>query len=122
MTRKEAAIAHVIASTDYHPRFAGWLYEHWAVYVEGEGRCGDAGASAMSLQPLSGKAQDFTTWAKTPPAYGAAGSVWERMIIELAEQGEPRFVAILREHVRTGVIRSTRAQAALNLTSADAVS
>lgn len=36
MTRKEAAIAHVIASTDYHPRFAGWLYEHWAVYVEFE--------------------------------------------------------------------------------------
>jgi hypothetical protein len=73
----------------------------------------------MSLQPLSGKAQDFTAWAKTPPAYGAAGSVWERMIIELAEQGEPRFVAILREHVRTGVIRAERAAKALELAGAN---
>ena len=71
---------------------------------------------------LTGGSQDFTAWAKTPPAYGAAGSVWERMIIELAEQGEPRFVAILREHVKTGVIRAERAQAALNATSGDASS
>ena len=28
MTRKEAALAHVIASTDYHPRFPGWLFDH----------------------------------------------------------------------------------------------
>lgn len=76
----------------------------------------------MSLQPLSGKPQDFTAWAKTPPAYGAAGSVWERMIIELAEQGEPRFLAILRDHVKTGVIRAERARAVLTQTSADAVS
>lgn len=76
----------------------------------------------MSLQPLSGKPQDFTAWAKTPPAYGAAGSVWERMIIELAEQGEPRFLTILRDHVKTGVIRAERARAALTQTSADAVS
>jgi len=76
----------------------------------------------MSLQPLSGKPQDFTAWAKTPPAYGAAGSVWERMIIELAEQGELRFLAILRDHVKTGVIRAERARAALTQTSADAVS
>ena len=74
----------------------------------------------MSLQPLSGKPQDFTAWAKTPPAYGAAGSVWERMIIELAEQGEPRFVAILREHVKTGVIRSERAHAVLQTGGVDA--
>lgn len=76
----------------------------------------------MSLQPLSGKPQDFTAWAKTPPAYGAAGSVWERMIIELAEQGEPRFLAILRDHVKTGVIRSERALAVLSAPESDAVS
>lgn len=74
----------------------------------------------MSLQPLSGKPLDFTAWAKTPPTYGAAGSVWERMIIELAEQGEPRFVAILREHVKAGVIRSERAHAVLAQGGADA--
>lgn len=74
----------------------------------------------MSLQPLSGKPQDFTAWAKTPPAYGAAGSVWERMIIELAEQGEPRFIDILRKHVASRVIRSERALAALNAPEPDA--
>lgn len=74
----------------------------------------------MSLQPLSGKPQDFTAWAKTPPAYGAAGSVWERMIIELAEQGESRFIDILRKHVASRVIRSERALAALNTTEPDA--
>lgn len=74
----------------------------------------------MSLQPLSGKPQDFTAWAKTPPAYGAAGSVWERMIIELAEQGESRFIDILRKHVASRVIRSERALAVLNTTEPDA--
>ena len=74
----------------------------------------------MSLQPLSGKPQDFTAWAKTPPAYGAAGSVWERMIIELAEQGESRFIDILRKHVASGVIRSERALATLNTPEPDA--
>lgn len=74
----------------------------------------------MSLQPLSGKPQDFTAWAKTPPAYGAAGSVWERMIIELAEQGESRFIDILRKHVASRVIRSERALAVLNTPEPDA--
>lgn len=74
----------------------------------------------MSMQPLSGKPQDFTAWAKTPPAYGAAGSVWERMIIELAEQGESRFIDILRKHVASRVIRSERALAVLNTTEPDA--
>jgi len=74
----------------------------------------------MSLQPLSGKPQDFTAWAKTPPAYGAAGSVWERMIIELAEQGESRFIDILRKHVASRVIRSERALATLNTPEPDA--
>ena len=74
----------------------------------------------MSLQPLSGKPQDFTAWAKTPPAYGAAGSVWERMIIELAEQGESRFIDILRKHVASRVIRSERALAVLSAHESDA--
>ena len=74
----------------------------------------------MSLQPLSGKPQDFTAWAKTPPAYGAAGSVWERMIIELAEQGESRFIDILRKHVASRVIRSERALAVLSAPKPDA--
>ena len=74
----------------------------------------------MSLQPLSGKPQDFTAWAKTPPVYSADGSVWERMIIELAEQGESRFIDILRKHVASGVIRSERATAALNTPETDA--
>ena len=74
----------------------------------------------MSLQSLSGKPQDFTAWAKTPPAYGAAGSVWERMIIELAEQGEARFIDILRKHVASRVIRSERALATLNTPEPDA--
>lgn len=34
MTRKESALAHVIASTDYHPRFPGWPFEHWDIYAE----------------------------------------------------------------------------------------
>lgn len=74
----------------------------------------------MSLQPLSGKPMDFTAWAKTPPAYGAAGSIWERMIIELAEAGDARFIDILRKHVASRVIRSERALAALNTTEPDA--
>lgn len=36
MTRKDSALAHVIASTDYHPRFPGWLFEHWTIYEEFE--------------------------------------------------------------------------------------
>ena len=67
----------------------------------------------MSLQSLSGKPEDFTAWAKTPPAGGARGSRWEAAILELAEAGEPRFVKILAEHVARGVIVSPRASAAL---------
>ena len=69
---------------------------------------------------MTGGGQDFTAWAKTPPAYGAAGSVWERMIIELAEGGDARFVAILREHIDAGVIRAERAHAVLQTGGVDA--
>ena len=46
----------------------------------------------MSLHAVSGKHQDGTAWAKTPPPGGARGSRWEAAILELAEAGEPRFV------------------------------
>ena len=67
----------------------------------------------MSLHAVSGKPQDGTAWAKTPPPGGARGSRWEAAILELAEAGEPRFVKILAEHVARGVIVSPRASAAL---------
>ena len=74
----------------------------------------------MSLRPISGKPQDFAAWAKIPPPGGARGSRWEASIIELAEAGEPRFIAILRDHVERGVIVSARASAALNAAEPDA--
>lgn len=67
----------------------------------------------MSIRAVSGKHQDGTAWAKTPPPCGARGSPWESAILELAEAGEPRFVKILAEHVARGVIASPRATAAL---------
>lgn len=67
----------------------------------------------MSIRAVSGKHQDGTAWAKTPPPGGARGSLWESAILELAEAGEPRFVKILAEHVARGVIASPRATAAL---------
>lgn len=82
-------------------------------------------SAAQQVGTLAGRMKqvgDGVAWAKTPPPGGARGSRWETFIIELAESGEPRFLKILRDHVEAGVIRSTRAQAALNLTSADAVS
>lgn len=60
-----------------------------------------------------------TAWAMTPPPSGAKGSRWEACIIELAESGDPRFVRILHGHVKTGVIRSDRALAALNAAQID---
>ena len=74
----------------------------------------------MSLQPLSGKPMDFTGWAKTPPVIGAAGSLWERRVIELAEAGDARFVAIMSDHIAAGVIRSERATTALGMGGANA--
>lgn len=62
-----------------------------------------------------------TSWARTAPADGARGSLWERRIIELAEAGDPRFLQILAEHVERGVIRSERARQALEAAGYDAV-
>jgi hypothetical protein len=42
------------------------------------------------------------------------------MIIELAEQGEPRFLTILRDHVKTGAIRAERAAKAIESAGANA--
>ena len=67
----------------------------------------------MSLLPIAGKPLDFTAWAKTAPARGAAGSAWESAILGLAESGDARFITILREHIQAGVIRSERARAVL---------
>lgn len=62
-----------------------------------------------------------TSWARTPPADGARGSLWERRIIELAEAGDPRFLQQLAEHVERGVIVSARASAVLNAAESHAL-
>ena len=72
----------------------------------------------LAKRMTSGK--EFTAWADEPPPRGAAGTLWEKHIIELAEAGDPRFVAILRDHIQAGVIRSERAHAALQTGGADA--
>ena len=74
----------------------------------------------MSLHAVSGKHQDGTAWAKTPPAGGARGSRWEQNLLELAESGDARFIEILRGHIQAGVIRSERAKAAALTEPADA--
>lgn len=74
----------------------------------------------MSLHAVSGKHQDGTAWAKTPPAGGARGSRWEQNLLELAEAGDARFIEILRGHIQAGVIRSERAKAAALTEPADA--
>lgn len=58
-------------------------------------------------------------WAKTPPAPGRRMH-WETAIVELAEQGDPRFVRILAEHVERGVIVSARAAAVIHGQADDA--
>lgn len=70
-------------------------------------------AIGQRLTSRAASAEDGTAWARTPPTGGARGTAWEKQIIELAETGEPRFVAILAQHVESGVIRSPRARAAL---------
>ena len=40
-------------------------------------------------------------------------------VIELAEQGHPKFLRILADHVERGVIVSARASAAINAVAAD---
>lgn len=69
---------------------------------------------------IASRAFDGLAWAKTPPDRGARGSLWERRIIGLAEQGHPKFLRILADHVERGVIVSARASAAINAVAADA--
>lgn len=68
--------------------------------------------------------QDPIAWARHPsPAHisnSRRGSHWETAIVDLAEQQDPRFVEILREHVSKGVIRSDRAKLALGMSDAAA--
>ena len=73
-----------------------------------------------ALAARMSRPDDGTAWAKTPPAGGARGSRWEQNLLELAEAGEPRFIAILRDHVERGVVVSARASAALNAAEPDA--
>lgn len=56
---------------------------------------------------------DGLAWAKSPPASGVRGSLWERQIIDLAEAGDVRVLEILVGHVERGVIRCERAQTVL---------
>ncbi|ENO80950.1 hypothetical protein B447_10803 [Thauera sp. 27] len=76
-----------------------------------------AGALAGHMKQVG----DGVAWAKTPPARGARGSLWESRIIELAESGDQRFLQILAEHVALGVIRSERARQALEAAGYDAI-
>lgn len=66
-------------------------------------------------------AEDGTAWAKIPPPSGARGTQWEKLVIELAESGDQRFLQILAEHVALGVIRSERARRALEAAGYDAI-
>lgn len=72
----------------------------------------------LAKRMTSGK--EFTAWADEPPPRGAAGTLWEKHIIEMAEAGDARFIDILRKHVASRVIRSERALAALNAPEPDA--
>ena len=74
--------------------------------------------AALAKRRTSGK--DFTAWADEPPPRGAAGTLWEKHIIELAEAGDPRFIEKLRKHVASRVIRSERAIAVLHAPEPDA--
>lgn len=67
-----------------------------------------------NAEKVAGRRVDGAAWARTPPAGGASGTPWEKAVIDLAEAGEPRFVKILAEHLRSGAIQSERAIAALN--------
>ena len=72
----------------------------------------------LAKRMTSGK--EFTAWADEPPPRGAAGTLWEKHIIELAEAGDVRVIEKLRKHVAAGVIRSERAIAALRAPEPDA--
>lgn len=72
----------------------------------------------LAKRMTSGK--EFTAWADEPPPRGAAGTPWEKHIIELAEAGDLRFIEKLRRHVASGVIRCERARAVLERADSDA--
>jgi len=70
-----------------------------------------ARASEMerAARKIAAKLPDPIAWANGEPP--RIRGPWEAAIIELAEAGDPRFVAILREHIAKGAIRSERARA-----------
>ncbi len=61
---------------------------------------------------LNGIDAGSTKWATGSPPH--IRGPWETGIIELAERGDSRFLAILREHVKRGTIKGERAMAALH--------
>lgn len=71
-------------------------------------------ADRIAARPFDGLA-----WAKTPPAV-VKGSVWERRVIDLAAEGDPRFIRLLGDHIDAGVIRAQRALDVLGAVNAAA--
>lgn len=60
---------------------------------------------------LNGIDAGSTKWATGSPPH--IRGPWETAIIELAERGDSKFVAILRDHVKRGTIKGERALAVL---------
>lgn len=56
---------------------------------------------------MKGFAAGSISWAEGGPP--VCKWPWEKAITDLAEAGDQRFVEILREHVKNGVISSKRA-------------
>ncbi|MDR2209375.1 MAG: hypothetical protein LBE22_10455 [Azoarcus sp.] len=57
---------------------------------------------------------DGTAWARKPPSCPDK-SHWENHVIAAANGGDARFIEILREHVRTGVITQNRAREVIDM-------
>ena len=60
---------------------------------------------------------DPLAWARSPsPAHEKSGfkaSAWEKAIVDLAAAGDARFIGILGDHIKSGVISSDRAKAVI---------
>ena len=60
---------------------------------------------------------DPLAWARSPsPAHeknGFKSSAWEKAVIDLAAAGDARFIGILGDHIKSGVISSDRAKAVI---------
>jgi len=72
---------------------------------------------AKAAEKVAKQRDDPTGWAKRVPNIRGT---WERFIVELVEEGDARFVPVLADHVRNGVIKSERAKLALKSSDSDA--